>query len=134
VSSPARFGVPKPAAGEISRCPLFHDPAEYAVDQAARVLRGVPLGQRDGLVDRDLERYFAPIELEERKAKDIALERAEPVGCPVVGGFRDAAVEACLDPLGPAFAEARKPVVLRRPRKVLPLHPRRRRQARTLEA
>jgi hypothetical protein len=44
------------------------------------------------------------------------------------------ALEACLDPLGPAFAEARKPVVLRRPRKVLPLHPRRRRQARTLEA
>src|SRR5262249_7108636 len=73
------------------RLPL--DRAEDAVHELARLVRGVALGEGDRLVDRDLGRHLAAVELGDRDAERAALDRAEPVGRPALRGGRDPLVQ-----------------------------------------
>src|SRR5919201_4427307 len=70
---------------------LLHDPPQYPVHEPSRVLRGVALRERDRLVDRHLDGDLAAVELQDREPQDVALERTEAVGGPLVRGFCDAA-------------------------------------------
>src|SRR5690349_19543182 len=90
-----RAAPPRCAAAPPRRrsCSLLDDPAENAVHKSSSIFRGVALGKGDGLVDRHLRRHVAAVELEDRHAQDVALEGAEAVGRPLVGGGGDARVE-----------------------------------------
>src|SRR6185312_4841165 len=68
---------------------LLDDSAQNPVDESSSILRRVALGERDCLVDRNLGRHFAAVELDDRHAQDVPLECAEPVGRPLVGGCGD---------------------------------------------
>src|SRR5436190_15367647 len=93
-----------------SRGSLLRDAAEDAIYEAPGVLGGVALRERNGLVDRHLERHLAAVELEDREPEDVPLQRAEPVCGPLVGGLRDAPVEL-LAPLDDGFGELARVVV-----------------------
>ena len=76
-----------------AHAPLPHDPPEDPVHQSRRVLGCIPLRERHRLVEHDLDRHLALVELLERDAEDVPLDGAEPVGGPVVGRGRDPRVE-----------------------------------------
>src|SRR5207245_2338770 len=66
---------------------------ENPVHERRRVLRRVPLGQNDSLVDRHLVRHRSLLELVDAYPQNVALERTEPVGGPGVRRRRDPLVE-----------------------------------------
>ena len=94
----------------ISRPPA--QPSRGFRSPACRVLGCIPLRERHRLVEDDLDRHLALVELLERDAEDVPLDGAEPVGRPVVGGVGDARVELLRvrgDGLREALACTRRP-------------------------
>src|SRR5581483_8113179 len=88
--------APPPSSTNRRRSPvrlLAHDPTEDPVDELRCVHGRIPLRERDRLVEDDLHRHLALVELLERDAEDVALDRAEPVGGPVDGRLGDPRVE-----------------------------------------
>src|SRR5207253_6887744 len=101
-STRAAPAPPRAAPADPPPCPailrrscslLSLDPSKDAVHEPPRVFGGVALRERDRLVDHDLGRHLAAIELVDRDPQRAALDRAEPVGGPVVRRGRDPLVE-----------------------------------------
>jgi hypothetical protein len=69
------------------------DAAEDPVHETGGILGRVALREHHGLVDRDLCRHLSLLELVHPDPQDVALERTQAVGRPVVGGVRDPLVE-----------------------------------------
>src|SRR6266508_2881859 len=98
---PSASGAPPGARRGRSRARspgrLPNDAPEDPIHQAARILGGVTLRERDRLVDRRLERHVAAFQLPEGDPEDVSLEGAEPVGAPFARSIVDAGVElGCL--------------------------------------
>src|SRR5262249_47656091 len=61
--------------------------------QPRSILGCIALRKCDRLVEDDLDRHLALVELLQCDAQDVALDRTEPIRGPVVGRGRDAGVE-----------------------------------------
>src|SRR6266480_106664 len=72
--------------------PLPHDPSQNPVHQPRSIVGCVPLCQIDCFVDCHLVRNLLPVQLVQGDAKDVALDRAEPVGRPPLSRLGDPAV------------------------------------------
>src|SRR5262249_27480218 len=84
-------------------CFLPDDSPEDPVHEPRRVLCRIALRERNRFVDRDLVRNLVAVELVDRDAEDVPLDRAESLGRPSFGRVSDAAVElrrVCRDLLG----------------------------------
>ena len=91
-------------------CLLPLDSTQDAVDEASAVLGRIPLREGDRLVDRNLGRHVARLELVHGDAQRAPLDRAEAVGGPPVRCVRDARVELA-GPLGDRLGDAARPRV-----------------------
>src|SRR5439155_18901973 len=78
--------------GRPSSHPLPHDPSQNPVHQPRSIVGCVPLCQIDRFVDCHLVRNLLSVQLVQGDAKDVALDRAEPVGRPPFRRLRDPAV------------------------------------------
>src|SRR5262249_18028612 len=72
---------------------LPHELAQDPVHQPRSILGCIPLRERHRLGEDDLDRHLPLVELLEGDAEDVALDSAEAVCRPVVGGGRDPRVE-----------------------------------------
>src|SRR4029453_19656305 len=92
---PAAPAGPQPAsATPLRSCRLLPgDPAEDPVHEPTRLVRRVALGERHGLVDRDLDRYLVLLELLHPDPEHVALERSQTVGRPALRRGADLLVE-----------------------------------------
>src|ERR1051326_7085237 len=74
---------------------LLVDAVEDAVHQSSGLPGRILLGEGDGLVDHGARRDLAGVELVDRDAQDVPLDRSEAVGGParLLGGGGDAPVQ-----------------------------------------
>src|SRR6266446_7051252 len=76
-------------------CLLPLDSSENAVHEFGPVVGCVPLRECDRLIDRDLGRHLAAVELADCNTECAALDDTEAVCSPSIRGGGDAFVELC---------------------------------------